>query len=179
MKIAILAGSNRKQSTSTMLARYLQSYIERKGHLVQFIDLHQTQLPHYSPDEDASQYEAVLHMQSEIRSADAAILCSPDYHGSVSGVLKNALDYLDAEHFDGKAVLSVTSSGGAVGVSPLQQLQTIVRNVHGINCPEWLSIGGEQRRFDENGAPQDARVLARVERTLNYFLTLAGKLRGI
>ncbi|MBD2846038.1 NAD(P)H-dependent oxidoreductase [Paenibacillus sp. IB182496] len=179
MKIAIVAGGNRRQSTSTLLARYIQTCIEQAGHEVSFIDLYTVPLPFFSPDQGASDNAEVLELQQKVGVAQAIVLATPDYHGGPSGVLKNALDHLGFDHFDGKAVLSASSSGGAVGVSPLQQLQTIVRNVHGINCPEWISIGGQFRQFDELGQPEEETVRTRVQRTVGYFLQMAEKLRPL
>jgi len=176
MKIAIIAGSNRKESTSTKLCRYIRTIAEQHGHEVALIDLNATPLPLYSPDDDSTDSNVQL-LKDATKSADAIVLSSPEYHGSVSGVLKNAIDYLGFEQFDGKAVLSVSSTGGAVGVSTLQQLQTIVRNVHGINCPEWISIGGDNRKFADNGEPESENIRARVHRTVDYFLKLAATLR--
>jgi azobenzene reductase len=73
-------------------------------------------------------------------------------------------------------VLSISSAGGVVGMSSLTQLQTIIRNVHGINCPEWISIGSGQHGFTEDGAPERLKVKECVHRTLQYFLKLAEKL---
>jgi NAD(P)H-dependent FMN reductase len=91
--------------------------------------------------------------------------------------LKNALDFLGFDQFDSKAVLAVSSSGGAVGVSPLTHLQTIVRNLHGVNCPEWISIGGENRGFTPDGEPENEKVKERVNKVLAYFVNLALTLR--
>ncbi|KIL36931.1 NADPH-dependent FMN reductase [Cohnella kolymensis] len=176
MKIAIIAGSNRRSSTSTRMCLFIGERLSSLGHTVELWDLYRKPLPMYDPDEE-SVGEAAAELGAVVAEADAVVLASPEYHGSVSGVFKNALDHLDTEHFDGKMVLSVSSAGGAVGVSTLQQMQTIVRNVHGVNCPEWISIGGDQRRFDENGEPAHAAVRARVERVLNAFVSLASKLR--
>lgn len=60
-------------------------------------------------------------------------------------------------------------------MSSLTQLQTIIRNVHGINCPEWISDSG-QHGFTEEGTPEQARVKERTHTTLNYFISLAEKL---
>lgn len=177
MKITILAGSNRKQSTSTKLCRYIQTVLEGKECEVTLIDLNELPLPLYSPDVETSDAN-VLNMRTKLNQADGIILATPEYHGAPSGVLKNALDHVGFEQFDGKVVLSVSSTGGAVGVSSLQQLQTIVRNVHGINCPEWISIGGEQRAFTPEGEPADAKTKDRVQRTLNFFVTMVGKFRS-
>lgn len=138
-------------------------------------------LPFYSPDEAFREEAALAELKKRMREADAVILATPEYHGSISGVLKNALDHLSQEHFSGKPVLSISSAGGSVGVSSLQQLQAIVRNLHGINCPEWMSIGGAQRKWFESA--QDIyevgqEVDDRIHRVLGAFLELARLIRG-
>ncbi|MDQ1909796.1 NADPH-dependent FMN reductase [Paenibacillus sp. GD4] len=176
MNIIILAGSNRKAATSTLLSHYIASQLKEKGVTARVFDLYEKPIPFYSPDTESSDAN-LLEMKEALLRADGIVLATPEYHGSMSGVLKNALDHVGFDYFDGKAVLSVSSAGGAVGVSSLQQLQTIVRNVHGINCPEWISIGGEQRAFNDNGEPADAKTKARVEKTITYFVKLVQTVR--
>jgi azobenzene reductase len=176
MKIAIVAGCNRRNSSSTRMAKFVGERLKAGGHSVDLWDLHTDPVPFYDPDEE-TEADTVVRLARTVAEADAIVLSTPEYHGSLSGVLKNALDYLGSDHFDGKMVLCISSAGGAVGVSSLQHMQVIVRNLHGISCPEWISIGGDQRRFDEQGEPVHAPVRARVERVLNTFVSLAGKLR--
>lgn len=177
MKIIIIAGSNHSESSSTSMARYVGEKLKSDGHEAVLWDLYKQPLPFYSPADNQT-FEPVQQLSGLVADANAIVLATPEYHGSLSGVLKNALDYLDGEHFGGKMVLSISSAGGAVGVSSLQQLQAIVRNLHGISCPEWISIGGDQRRFDEHGEPLNASLKARVERVLNTFVSLSQKLNA-
>lgn len=177
MKIIVIAGSNRTLSTSTQMARFVRDRLAIAGHSVELWDLFLSPFPLYAPDE-ALESEAVQRLGDLIASADAIVLSTPEYHGSISGVLKNALDYFGKDHFDGKMVLGISSAGGAVGVSSLQHLQVIIRNLHGINCPEWISIGGDQRRFDETGHPVDNSLRTRIDRVLSTFIQLAEKLRS-
>ncbi|TBL81293.1 NADPH-dependent FMN reductase [Paenibacillus thalictri] len=171
MKITIIAGSNRENATSTMLCRYMARVLEEMGCSVNLFELYHHPLPLYAPKVECADPN-VRHLERIVKEADGVILATPDYHGSLSGVLKNALDYLGFDHFDGKIVLSASSSGGAVGVSPLTHLQTVVRNVHGINCPEWISIGGEFRRFTPEGEPEHEKTKERIARALQYFLRM-------
>jgi azobenzene reductase len=177
MKVMIVAGSNRKNATSTALCHYIARVMEENGCEVKLFDLYQNPLPFYCKD-IASDDANVRVLKEGLLEADGIVLATPDYHGSVSGVLKNALDFVGFDHFDGKVTLSVSSAGGAVGVSSLQHLQTIVRNVHGINCPEWISIGGMQRAFSPDGVPEDAKTRERVQRSVRYFVQLAQTLRN-
>lgn len=181
MNIVIIAGSNRNASTSTRLAEYVERLIRQKGHNVTLFDLYRLPLPFYSQDESFLDNANVTDLNRLMLEADAIVLASPEYHGSISGVLKNALDHLGQEHFKGKAVLSISSAGGAVGVSSLQQLQSIVRNLHGINSPEWISIGGMQRKWFEigqDGYEGGQEIQDRIHRVLGEFLELTQLVRS-
>ncbi|MGF9697533.1 NADPH-dependent FMN reductase [Paenibacillus sp. MABNR03] len=179
MKIIILAGSNRKNATSTRLGEYAVEVIRSQRHEASLFDLYQTPVPFYAPDEKQADDDNLAELNSRMLEADAIILSTPEYHGSISGVLKNALDHLSQAHFSGKPVLSISSAGGAVGVSSLLQLQAIVRNLHGINAQEWISIGGAQRRrfeatfdgYEEYEGSQD--IEDRIQRVIGSFLSLA------
>ncbi|MDF2722797.1 MAG: arsenic resistance protein ArsH [Paenibacillus sp.] len=177
MNVVIIAGSNKAASTSTKLCLYIAKLLTELNCDVSVFDLHKRPIPLFSPDNRNPPDANLMALKDMMLRADAVVLASPEYHGTVSGVLKNALDFLGFDHFDGKVVLSVCSTGGAVGTSTLQQLQVIVRNVHGINCPEWISIGGDLRQFDEQGEPVAQQVKDRSIRAVNYFLKLSRQMR--
>ncbi|MGX1826980.1 NADPH-dependent FMN reductase [Paenibacillus taichungensis] len=185
MNIIILAGSNRKNATSTRLGEYAAEVISGQGHEANLFDLYQTPLPFYAPDEKQNEDQNLSDLNTRMLAADAIILSTPEYHGSISGVLKNALDHLSQAHFSGKPVLSISSAGGAVGVSSLLQLQAIIRNLHGINAQEWISIGGAQRRrfeatydgYEEFEGSQD--IEDRIKRVIGSFLYLAETLTAV
>lgn len=185
MNIIILAGSNRKNATSTRLGEYAAEVISGQGHEASLFDLYQTPLPFYAPDEKQNEDQNLSDLNTRMLAADAIILSTPEYHGSISGVLKNALDHLSQAHFSGKPVLSISSAGGAVGVSSLLQLQAIIRNLHGINAQEWISIGGAQRRrfeatfdgYEEFEGSQD--IEDRIKRVIGSFLHLSETLTAV
>lgn len=176
MNIMILAGCNRAGSSSTLLARFVAGRCEAAGHKIEFFDLFEKPLPLFEPDEDYSGDAHVEQLWKGFFLSQAIVLASPEYHGTVSGVLKNALDFLAFEHFDGKAVLALASAGGGTAFGALSHIQWMVRNLHGINCPEWISIGGSERAFLPDGTPAERKVQSRVDKTTNYFLQLAGRL---
>lgn len=177
MKVVIITGSNSKISSSTRLAKHVGSILEENNHQVKLFDLYQSPLPYFSTDDAYSTHVALRELKQSMEQASAVVLSSPEYHGSISGVLKNVLDHLGQVHFEGKPVLSLSSAGGPVGVSSLQQLQSIVRNLHGINCPEWISIGGAERESFQQSARSDAvidkKADARIHRATESFMRLA------
>ncbi|MBH5319788.1 NAD(P)H-dependent oxidoreductase [Paenibacillus sp. GSMTC-2017] len=182
MNIILLAGSNRKDATSTRLSAFVGDIISKSGHQAHLFDLYEKPLPFYSPDDEYDSTDTISELQKVMRQSDAIVLATPEYHSSISGVLKNALDHLGQEHFRGKAVLSMSSAGGAVGTSSLQQLQAIVRNLHGINSAEWISIGGAQRNwFAESHTDHEGsggEVTERIRRVTHSFLELASRIKG-
>ena len=177
MKILVLAGSNRKAGSSHMLAKAIARRIREKGHEVSLFDLHAKPLPMFDPDEDYSAYPAVEELVNGVYLAHGIVLVSPEYHGTISGALKNALDYLIYEHVDGKPVLSAACSGGVAAYGALNQLQAIVRNLHGINSPEWISVGSIERETDPAGEFTEPRVRARISQAADHLLRLAEQLR--
>ncbi|MGU3473595.1 NADPH-dependent FMN reductase [Paenibacillus sp. D51F] len=194
MNIAVIAGGNRINSTSTLLLRYMEKELSKQDIEVTFIDLHKLPLPLYSADQPGvtqklqlpifTSPETMEYFESNVKqlvaaaqNADGIILGTPEYHGSFSGTLKNGLDYLGSAQFEGKPVLVASSAAGAVGVSSLTQLQTVVRNLHGINCTEWVSIGGDSRNFGEDGEPEQDKVKQRVLYALEHLTRLVRQLR--
>ncbi|MBB3130599.1 NAD(P)H-dependent FMN reductase [Paenibacillus rhizosphaerae] len=170
MKMTLIAGSNNSGSVSTRLLRYLESLLVSDGITVSFVDIRELQLPLYSPE--SGQNPGALRLQNEIVNADALIVATPEYHGSISGALKNALDYLTPGHVEGKPVLSVSSAGGPLGISSLTHLQTIVRNLHGVNCAEWISVGYGSNDFAPDGVPLDAGVRERAAAVLGQLIKM-------
>jgi len=176
LKIAILSGSNRKQSTGLKLCLYIEQLLIAKGHHVQLLNLNEQPVPLYNPDEKSDDDPNLAQLKQMMNEAQGIILSTPEYHGSISGVLKNALDHLGSEQFDSKPVLSISSAGGSVGTSSLTQIQTMVRVLHGINSPEWISMGNNQNSFDEQGVPLNNAIKERTIRALHYFLRLTDAL---
>ena len=177
MIITILSGSNHSGSTTGRLCAWMAGHVESHGHAVHLFDVHARPLPLYTEDVNEWDDDNVRLLRTWMDEAHAIVLATPEYHGSLSGACKNAIDFLWPQ-FAGKPVMSVSIAGGVVGTSSLIHLQTIVRNVHGINSPEWVSLGGAKRELTETGEPTDAKTAARVRKACDTLLDLAGRLRA-
>jgi azobenzene reductase len=171
MKITMIAGSNREGATSMYLLLYIKRLLKAQNISVTLVDLRELELPFYSPDTQALHPNA-QYLLEKVTDAAGLIFATPEYHGSVSGMMKNALDYMNASHVSGKSVLSVSSAGGPMGVSSLSHLQSIVRNLHGVNSPDWISIGAGYNSFDPDGAPLDEGMKERVKGAVGKFVDL-------
>jgi FMN reductase len=135
-----VAGSVRQGSYSTRSLKIALEYAKKQGAEVRLLDLNTVVLPLYDPGAPAS--KEVEHTTEAIAWADAVILASPDYHGSMSGALKNFLDYF-YEEFAGKVFGYIVASHEK-GLTVMEQMRTAVRQCYGWSMPYGVSINGPQ-----------------------------------
>ena len=135
-----VAGSVRQGSYSTRSLKIALEYAKKQGAEVRLLDLNTVVLPLYDPSAPAS--KEVEHTTEAIAWADAFILASPDYHGSMSGALKNFLDYF-YEEFAGKVFGYIVASHEK-GLTVMEQMRTAVRQCYGWSMPYGVSINGPQ-----------------------------------
>ena len=115
-------------------------------------------LPFYTYGAD-KRTEAARYLVDKLRRADGLYIGSPVYHGSISGVVKNALDYAEdlrddeRAYFSGRAVGSLTTGGGWQGcVGTLGALRDVVHALRGWNTPFGVPIhAGGEPVFDSEG----------------------------
>ncbi len=107
--------------------------------------------------------EGVHRLQAEVQQAQGVILGTPEYHGSFSGVLKNALDLMGFDEFEGKMWGLVGVAGGSMGaLNALNSLRTVGRALHAWVVPEQVSIAQAWRVFDEHGRLLDDDLRQRL-----------------
>ncbi|WP_322047943.1 NADPH-dependent FMN reductase [Paraburkholderia sp. J67] len=113
-------------------------------------------LPHYGAAPEALP-EAARALVKAVRAADGLVIASPGYHGSVSGLVKNALDYIEETakdqrvYLDGLPVgLIATAYGGQASVNTLHTLRTITHALRGWPTPLGVAINSSTRPF-QNG----------------------------
>jgi azobenzene reductase len=142
MKIAILIGSIRQGRQSQKIAHYLQRQLQAKGFHIDLIDLAENQLPML--EERVGRHpqlpQEVHDLSTRLHAADAVIMVTPEYHGSFSGVLKNALDYFYGE-FSKKVIGIVTVSAGKFGgINAATQLQQVILSLGAFPLPTKLLV---------------------------------------
>lgn len=136
MKILLLCGSGTYHSRTHALLTYIGDSLEVKKCEIQMWDLSEQPLPFALPQyhKDPMQHpDSIVHAFVEaVKTADAIILGSPLYHGSYTGVLKNALDNLAGDAFAGKWV-ALVGNAGSLRASHLQfsHLRQVVNTMGG------------------------------------------------
>ncbi len=131
---------------------------------INIFDLRKNRLPVYEPNLNINQLsnsekESLDKAKYLVKWADAIILSSPDYHGSMSGVLKNFLDYFWKE-FSGKTFGYVCASHEK-GLTVMEQMRTAIRQCYGWSMPYGISTSSND--FDENGNLVNQKTVDRLE----------------
>lgn len=178
MKIAILLGSVRLGRQSHKAAWYLQKEIGKQGIETDLIDLAEDPLPIFREriNNNPEPPEKAIEIGRRLSKADAILMVTPEYHGSITGALKNAIDYYRDE-FRKKPIGVVTTSTGAFGgINASTQLQHIILSVGGYPVPLKLLVPRIHQAFNDSFEPQNDAIIKSAGRFLNEFLWFADAL---
>ncbi|MEQ6118815.1 NAD(P)H-dependent oxidoreductase [Reichenbachiella sp. MALMAid0571] len=159
MNIAIIVGSVRRGRQTPKAAKYLQKELlknEKVTH-VEYLDLAEYNFPIMEErnsylDEKPDRLEEFSQKLSE---ADALVIVSPEYNGSMPGVLKNTLDYFHPEFSKKPIGLLTVSSGNMGGINVHHDLQKFILHIRAYAVPMKYLLTKVQSAFDEDGKLTD------------------------
>jgi FMN reductase len=163
VKIVGITGSLREGSYSVLALKEAANRIKALGAEAEIIELKDLQLPFCDGGDEYPDYPDVEILREKVKAADGLILATPEYHGSVSGVLKNALDLMSFEHLSGKVAGLISVLGGQSNSNALNDLRVIIRWVHGWVIPEQVAIGQAWQAFDSEGKLTDKKLAKRFD----------------
>ncbi|WP_395374171.1 NADPH-dependent FMN reductase [Marinicella sp. W31] len=173
MKIAAISGSLRKNSTNTGI---LHALVQNLPAPIEVDVIPIDGVPLYNQDVNEQGIpDAVLEIDKRIRRADAVVLASPEYNYSITGVLKNTLDWLSRvpeQAFDQKPVAIVGASPGGIGTARAQyhlRQVLVFLNARVLNKPE-VMISHSGQKFDKEGHLTD-------QKTIDFLQTMAQSLK--
>ncbi|MCE0767737.1 NAD(P)H-dependent oxidoreductase [Pseudonocardia kujensis] len=159
-----IGGTGRAGSSSERALAYALRAAEEAGARVRLITAGELDFPMYST-ERRERTAAESSFLRDVERADGVIISSPGYHGGVSGLLKNALDYLEdlrtssRVYLDGTAVgCIVCAHGWQAAMTTLTSLRSIVHALRGWPTPLGVPINSALPVFDETGAVSDQAV---------------------
>ncbi len=175
IKILGVRGSMRAKSYSAIAAEVVLEAVRAHGAETRLLDLRRARLPMYDPDAEASEQEGVRETTEAVNWADAFLLATPDYHGSVSGVLKNFLDFY-WEEFAGKLFGYVCASHEK-GLTVMEQMRTSVSQCYGWSLPYGVSIHGE-KDFSVSGEIINTQVERRLQMLARDLVVYGSLIRG-
>jgi NAD(P)H-dependent FMN reductase len=118
----------------------------------------------------------VIQLRQALKDSQGIILATPEYHGSLTGVLKNMLDLMSIEEFETKIIGLVGVAGGHIGaINSLNTMKTICRNLHCWVLPQEVSIANSSQTFNDDGTVKDLEIeerLLNVGRQLVKFVSV-------
>jgi FMN reductase len=179
VKIVGISGSLRPNSSSSLALEQAASRVKALGAEVNILDIRTLNLPFCNGGDDYPGYPDVERLRQAFKEADGMILATPEYHGSVSGILKNALDLMSFDHLDGKVAGAISVLGGQSNNNALNDLRTILRWVHAWVIPEQIAIGQSWKAFSPDGKLLDEKLSERFDRFAESLVENTRKLRGV
>ena len=148
-QILVVVGTLQRQSSTRTVLAALAEQLRSAGCNVDLLDLLEVPLPLFNPDtaRTAAGYE---ELKTRVEQADVYALGTPDYHGCMSGALKNFLDHFWHE-FAGKMFASVVASYEK-GLTVSDQIRTVARQCYAWSMPYAVS-------FAEKTDVQEGRIV--------------------
>jgi NAD(P)H-dependent FMN reductase len=175
-----VASSMREQSYSTRGLKMVLEETKKYNAESYMLEVRKINLPLYDPseitsDNSSSNNDNVLErITTALKWADVFVLASPDYHGSMSGGMKNFLDYF-WEDFAGKTFGYIVASHEK-GLTVADQMRTAVRQCYGWSMPYNISINGE-KDFDSKGNLINSALAKRIKMLARDLVTYGTLIR--
>jgi FMN reductase len=175
-----IGGSTRAGSSSERLLRACLQQAQAAGADTEAFSGPQLRLPLYEADGDGGRTAEAAALVDAIRRADGLLIASPGYHGGISGLIKNALDYVEdlrgdsRPYLDGRAVGCLAAAAGwqAAG-STLQALRAVVHSLRGWPTPLGVAVNSELPVWSEDGRVADPRLRGQLELMTRQVLEFA------
>jgi FMN reductase len=178
LKILGVGSSMRRNSYGTKALKFILDMTKKYDTETRLLNLRETKLPFFDPDgsteEDTSLSDELRKITDYVIWADTFVLVSPDYHGSMSGVMKNFLDHY-WEEFAGKTFGYVCTSHEK-GLTAMDQMRTAIRQCYGWSLPYGVSINGELD-FNTKGEIINDLLVKRLDMLAHDLITYGRLIR--
>jgi FMN reductase len=164
-----IGGSTREGSTSERIVRECLARARALGAETRLLAARELHLPLYAPERPDRGPETRALVEA-IRGADGLVIVSPGYHGGVSGLIKNAIDYVEdlrddrRPYLEGRAVGCVAcASGWQAATTTLTALRSIIHALRGWPTPLGVAVNSALPTWTAHGALADAGLDAQLE----------------
>ncbi len=182
IRILGIGGTTSEKSWSLVPLDVALEKVAATGADVVRATIYDLDLPMFRTDWKLEQYPPTLPwLLDQIRQADGLIICSPTYHGTMSGAIKNLLDALiflgwDKPAYLGGKPVALMAYGGMTSMGVLSGLTQVVRGLKGITVPTHIAV--PERAVDrETVSITDERVLNRMDEMIAELLRFSEQLR--
>lgn len=169
LRIIGIGGTTRDSSSTELALAASLKAAQQAGASVELFGGSAIDLPMYAP-ERPERTENARQLVEALRAADGVLIASPGYHGTVSGLVKNALDYIedmsgdDPPYLDGLPVGTISCAyGWQAAVNTVSSLRSIVHAVRGWPTPMSATINTSSAIFDKYGRVTDPKARLQLE----------------
>src|SRR5437667_1099823 len=150
LNVLAVVGSLHRDSVTRTVVQHVAKELKTDGCAVDILDFEKEPLALYNPDV-AHDLPGYPELQSRVERADVVVLGTPDYHGSISGAMKNFLDHFWHE-FAGKLFVTIVASHEK-GLTVTDQLRTVARQCYAWTLPYGVS-------FTEDTDVKDGQIVS-------------------
>ena len=179
-----VGGTLRANSSTERALRHCLAAVERQGGRTKLYCGGDIEFPMYNPHEPARTREAIQLIEA-LREADAVIVGSPGYHGGISGLVKNALDYIEDMRDDSRVYLDnkpwgciSCAYGWQAAVGTLDQLRAVGHALRAWPTPLGVAINSADQIWSEAGELIVARVTDQLNLLASQVLTFVRSTPG-
>jgi FMN reductase len=184
VRIVALGGSTKPMAASERALRIAAQAATDAGAEVTFVTGRSLLLPIYDTETTERTPETVAVVEA-LRSADGVIIASPGYHGSFSGMVKNALDYAedlrhdDPPYLEDRAVgLIAVAHGWQTAVGTLNQLREVVHALRGWPAPLGVAVNDSAGLIGDDAGTTDPAVVRQLRTMGQQVVTFALAMRA-
>lgn len=167
--IVAIGGTTRANSSTEKALAVVLKRAAELGAETKLLGAEALDLPLYAP-EKPERSEAAQQFVADVRRADGVILASPGYHGGISGLVKNAIDYIEdmskdeSPYLSGRAVgLVATGAGWQGAVTTLAALRNVTHALRGWPTPMGVPVNTLDSPFGANGECTNPRLKEQLE----------------
>ena len=178
IRLLLIDGSLRADSHNRKLARLAEHSTQRLGGEVRRSTIGEFEVPLYNQDIETTSGIApgAKRFCDALKAADAFILASPEYNASMSGVMKNLIDWtsrIRPQPFNGKQGLLMSASPSMAGGNRgLWSLRIPLEHLGARVYPDMFSLAQSHQAFAEDGQLKNEVLAKRLDDTLRCFLDL-------
>ena len=184
LKVVGIGGTLREGSSSLGALRRTLGAARGAGAETEELDLRELALPMYEPGKPLAEYgEGAKRLVAAMRGADALVLSTAAYHGTLAGVTKNALDFAqflgrdERPYFDGKVVGLIATAGGEMaGTNTTGAMVNVVHALRGTVAPLMVAVPRAWKHSDGDGNITDDGYGERLESLGRLVVDLASRL---
>jgi FMN reductase len=174
-----IGGTTRPNSSTERVVGLVLDAARQRGARVRQFTGPEIAFALYTPDKP-ERCAAAQEFISTLRQANGVVIGSPGYHGSISGLVKNALDYIEDmardrwAYLDGMAVGCVATGAGWQGAhATLNALRTIVHSLRGWPTPLGIAVNTIEPLFESDGSCKSQTLKTQVELMADQIIGFA------